>query len=367
MWIAIFGAVLIGCVASIIFLIRQIHWFTPIQKLAVKHRGLSWAVSFGLFSLTGLLCLINVWAMAIGLLHLALFWFICFEVAAVVRKLRHAERKGCPEGVIAILMTAVYLCYGWYSAHHIVITHYDLESPTKLCEDGSLRIAEIADLHLGITLDGAEFSQQMSRIKSQEPDIIVVTGDFVDDDSNREDMLRACKALGDAKPALGTYFILGNHDPGYGNYRDFTVDELLSELEKNGVTVLTDETVMVNDRFYLTGRRDAYDGERASMEELCSGLDRSRYHIVLDHQPNDFAAEAEAKADLVLSGHTHGGHLLPAGYIGLLIGANDRVYGYEQRGRTNFIVSSGISGWAIPFKTGTVSEIVVIDITCADG
>ena len=48
--------------------------------------------------------------------------------------------------------------------------------------------------------------------------------------------------------------------------------------------------------------------------------------------------------------------------LGLAMGANDAVYGVETRGDTAFVVTSGISGWAIPFKTGTISEYVVIDI-----
>ena len=68
------------------------------------------------------------------------------------------------------------------------------------------------------------------------------------------------------------------------------------------------------------------------------------------------------KVDLVLSGHTHGGQLFPLGYIGLLMGANDEFYGLHQRENTNFIVNSGISDWAIDFKTGTFSEVGIIDI-----
>ncbi|MBQ9188951.1 MAG: metallophosphoesterase, partial [Clostridia bacterium] len=88
--------------------------------------------------------------------------------------------------------------------------------------------------------------------------------------------------------------------------------------------------------------------------------------VMLDHQPNDYAAEAAAGMDLVLSGHTHGGHIFPAGQIGLWIGANDFLYGTTRIGQTDFVVTSGISGWAIPFKTGTFSEYVVIDLVPKD-
>ena len=67
--------------------------------------------------------------------------------------------------------------------------------------------------------------------------------------------------------------------------------------------------------------------------------------------------------DLVLSGHTHGGQLIPINRVGELLGANDRTYGRETREGTEFIVTSGISDWALGFKTGTKSEIVMISIT----
>ena len=75
-----------------------------------------------------------------------------------------------------------------------------------------------------------------------------------------------------------------------------------------------------------------------------------------------WTAEAATPADLVLSGHTHGGHIFPMGQLAVLTGVNDRRCGYERRNGTDFIVTSGISGWAIPIKTGTWSEYVVIDI-----
>ena len=98
------------------------------------------------------------------------------------------------------------------------------------------------------------------------------------------------------------------------------------------------------------------------MSSLAKDMNAESFNFILDHQPNDYANEAESGADLVFSGHTHGGHIWPAGQIGLLLGANDRVYGTEKRGNTEFIVTSGISGWAIPFKTGTFSEYVIIDV-----
>ena len=100
------------------------------------------------------------------------------------------------------------------------------------------------------------------------------------------------------------------------------------------------------------------------MAELTANLDSDKFSIVLDHQPQDYNTQAESGVDLVLSGHTHGGQLFPLMTIENLthITLDDRVYGYEERDKTRFIVTSGISDWAIKFKTGCRSEYVMLEI-----
>ena len=98
------------------------------------------------------------------------------------------------------------------------------------------------------------------------------------------------------------------------------------------------------------------------MDELVKDLDTSKYIVVLDHEPNDYENESRTEADLVLSGHTHGGQFIPLGFIQEIIKVNDGIYGHEIINGTDFIVTSGISNWALHFKTGTKSEYVIIDI-----
>ena len=191
--------------------------------------------------------------------------------------------------------------------------------------------------------------------------------DEVDDVTMLSYMKDACAALGSFKAKYGVFYCLGNHDMGYysSGRRGYTGEELLDELRNNNVTVLLDESVLIDDRFYVIGRRDADYGrsDRMDTTDLIKDLDKDKYMIVLDHQPTDYAGEAAAGVDLVLSGHTHGGQLFPLEYIQPLVSQNNNVRGHERHDNTDFIVTDGISDWAVKFRTGCRSEFNLIGIT----
>ena len=132
-------------------------------------------------------------------------------------------------------------------------------------------------------------------------------------------------------------------------------------MKENRVHILEDEVAVVGG-LCIVGRRDASFGPRAELATLLENVDPEKYIIVLDHEPTDYENEAATAADLVVSGHTHGGQLIPLGTVGELFAGNDRTYGVEKRNGTDFIVTSGISDWALHFKTGTRSEYVIITL-----
>ncbi len=356
--VAVFFLIMLLCVISII---RHFHKFNFVKKIAEKSKPLYWLVSFTPIILIFLFIFINIYAAFIVLIHLTLIWLICDFAVFIIKKARKKDFKRYYTGAIAIVLTISYLSYGWFCAHHIYETDYRIKT-TKNLGKSTIRVVEIADLHLGITLDGDKFADKTKDIQKLNPDIVVIAGDFVDDETCKKDLIKACKALGALKTNYGVYLVYGNHDKGYFNYRDFSENDLKNELKKNGIKTLKDETVLINNSLYLIGRKDKSDNNRLDMLSLTKNLDKTKYMLVADHQPNDYKAQEKSGVDLVISGHTHGGHMFPAGYIGLISGANDKIYGLEKRNNTTFIVSSGISGWAIPFKTGAISEFVVIDI-----
>lgn len=366
MWTLIFGGILLGTVLSLAYLASRFAKFPVIRKAAKERKGIRFML--GLVPVILILLIIGFTLGAVNamvsMMHLMVFWLLCDGINRLVEKKRKAAFSTYYAGIAAMGITVVYLACGWYMAHHVWQTGYTVATDKNV---GSLRIIQFADSHVGTTFDGEGFASHVQAIQAQNPDVVVVTGDYVDDDTSKEDMAAACRALGTLQTTYGVYYAFGNHDKGYygSDFRGYSGDDLIAELEKNNVTVLQDETVLLGDHFYLIGRQDRSEereGARASMKELVSGLDPDKYMIVLDHQPHDYEAQEKAGVDLVLSGHTHGGQLFPVNYVGEWTGENDKTYGLEKRGNTNFIVTSGISDWAIRFKTGCRSEFVVIDV-----
>lgn len=363
MWNIIFGSVILGMIVGFIYLVTRFRKFNFIDKIS-KGKGIVKVIIslIIVIALTVVISLIfGVMNAIVCVIHLMFVWLVSDLVFFIIKKVRKTDFNCYYAGMCAIIVTAVYLVCGWILANNVWETRYDISTDKDI---GSIRIAQFADSHIGATFDGEEFNRYIDEIQSTKPDVVLITGDFVDDGTDKENMVSACKALGKLNTKYGVYYSFGNHDKGYYSetVRGYNSDDLVNELRKNNVTVLQDEAVLVDNRFYIIGRNDRSQTSRATMKTLTENLDKSKYIIVMDHQPNDYDNEKKANVDLVLSGHTHGGQLLPFNYVGEWIGANDKTYGLSKYDNTNFVVTSGISDWEMEFKTGCKSEYVVIDV-----
>jgi predicted MPP superfamily phosphohydrolase len=352
-WILMFIGAFIAAIAGIIFLVSCTTKFSLIKNKIVAFLVIALLFCFFYFTME--------WINALTIVIYVTFFFLVSEgIGKVIQKKWSLKTKFYWQGWIALLCSVLYLGTGYYLCVTVAEKDYKLSSDKDI---GSLRVAMIADSHLSNTFDGDGFAKHLKTIESQNTDILLIAGDFVDDGSKNIDLEKACEALGNTNFKYGVWYVYGNHDEGYFNHRDFTAQDLENNLLKNGVNILSDESALIDNRFYVVGRLDkGVSPDRKSIDTLISGLDTSKYIIVMDHEPADYEAEAAANVDLVVSGHTHGGQMIPIRHIGVLVGVNDATYGYERRNNTDFIVTSGISDWALKFKTGTRSEFVIIDI-----
>ncbi|MCR5672154.1 MAG: metallophosphoesterase [Lachnospiraceae bacterium] len=361
MWLIIFAVSILAGVACALYIADKIAK-TGVFSFTDKGALVKILSVLAVVVIALLLCFIfDITNTIVIFMHFAVFMLAGDLVLFIAKKVSGRELPAGRAQLIAIAACFIYLCIGWILMHGLWETDYLIETDKQV---GKFRIAQIADTHVGCGFTGKEFGEKLEKVQAADPDILVITGDLVDDGTMKADMVDACAALGKFRTKYGIYFCLGNHDLGYysSERRGYSGEELIAELEKNGVHVLRDEGVLIDGRVYLIGRNDAGYGtsSRASAKALMQGIDPDVYTVMLDHQPTDYDAEAAAGVDLVLSGHTHGGQLFPLEYIQPLVSSNDNVRGLERRGRTDFIVTDGFSDWEIKFKTGCKSEYNII-------
>lgn len=178
-----------------------------------------------------------------------------------------------------------------------------------------LRIAVISDLHVG-PYKGARFIRRLvSRINQLQPDLVLMVGDLVLSEEVTAHDLSALEPLRNLHPVIGTYAIMGNHD--HGIYRTQGVrppdhsDVVAERISSFGIRVLRNtsaDIVSGENVFVIAGIEDALSGD-ADIVQTFSGIPRDRPTILLSHNPDVIMDPASLQADLIVSGHTHGGQI----------------------------------------------------------
>ncbi len=364
MWRILLSVVLVITGLCYIYILRKVYKLKIISFLCSDSKvrkliltialvtGISVSISLLLGTINAVVCIIYtclIW-LSVELL-VGCLWLVTRKKIRISSDTR---------GLIALICTFATLSCGWYFDHHVFKTTYTIKS-SKV--DKNLKIAMFSDSHIGTTFDADGFSKHMDKIQEENPDILLIVGDFVDDSSSKDITVACIERLSKFKTKYGVFFVMGNHDKGYysSHIRGYSETDLIGWLEKKFVTVLKDEVKLIDNRIYIIGRID-YSSNRKKVDELTGGVDHSKFLLLMDHQPVEFEQDVSSKIDLVVSGHTHGGQLFPFNQAVKWIGRNQMVYGMEKRKDTTFIVSSGISDWALKFKTGTKSEFVIINI-----
>ncbi len=296
--------------------------------------------------LTLAVLLVMLFAVILDVLHLLLHY--------PLRKTKWSSVWRC--GLIPVIIVAILLPYGYFHMRDVRQTTYTvvsekIETPT--------RILFVSDLHFGTAMDAERLQTYCEKMQEAKPDLVVLGGDIVDEATEKADMRAAFTALGGIESTYGAYFVYGNHDrAGSG----FTQQELEAAIGSSGITILRDESAQVGE-LMLYGAEDRSSRDRLPAASLLKGAENNRFSLLISHQPSGAEDCAAAGADLMLSGHTHGGQIWPLGYAVALISPN---YGEYRFGEMTLIVSSGICGWGYDVRTQGVSEYVIVDVLPAE-
>ncbi|HEX8792327.1 MAG TPA: metallophosphoesterase [Polyangiaceae bacterium] len=220
------------------------------------------------------------------------------------------------------------------------------------------RIVQLTDVHIGPTI-GREFLERVVRAANAlAPDMVVITGDLVD--GTVEQLAALVEPLRDLRARDGVYFVTGNHEYYSG------ADAWIAHLGTLGVRVLRNERVTIRDgAFDLVGVDDASSGRMLphhgqDVAGAVAGRDPGRAVVLLAHQPKALKHAVAADVDLQLSGHVHGGQMVPFNWLARL--DQPFVQGLHRVERTWLYVSTGTGYWGPPMRVGPGAEVTHIEL-----
>ncbi|MEO6777499.1 MAG: metallophosphoesterase [Kofleriaceae bacterium] len=212
-------------------------------------------------------------------------------------------------------------------------------------------IVQLTDIHIGPSLGRAFATKLTDRVNALEPDLIVLTGDLVD--GRVAELAPEVAPLAGLRAKHGVFAVTGNHEY-YWN-----ADAWIAHFTSLGIQFLRNAHVAMPG-FTLAGVDDSTShamavGHGEDVAKAIADRDPTIPVVLLAHHPSTIARAQRAGVELQLSGHTHGGQLLPLGWIARLF--EPHLAGLARFGPTWLYVSEGTGFWGPPLRVGTSCEI----------
>ncbi|MDD4842829.1 MAG: metallophosphoesterase [Anaerotignum sp.] len=224
------------------------------------------------------------------------------------------------------------------------------------------KILQVSDLHNKSF--GQNQERLLNKIRTAEPDIIVITGDLID--RNRTDLEVAMTFVEGAVTLAPVYYVSGNHEHQSGCF-----DELAEKLTSAGVIVLENGKSMVErngDTIEILGLADKRVNPYYAqvLSTLIKGGNEASFRVLLSHRPELFETYVESGVNLAFTGHAHGGQIrLPL--IGGIFAPNQGFFpaytsGIYEEENTAMVVSRGLGGSSFPFRIFNRPEVVMVTL-----
>jgi predicted MPP superfamily phosphohydrolase len=223
--------------------------------------------------------------------------------------------------------------------------------------DGT-RLAVVSDIHLGPLTGSQHMNRIVSMINSVDADVVCIVGDMVD--GTVEELGRFAEPLRDIRSRQGAYFVTGNHEY-YSGFQPW-----VDEVARLGVRPLRNERLEISTRggvLDLAGVNDpggAEFGDAPDFERALGDRDTARPVVLMAHQPVAARDAARYGVDLQLSGHTHGGQMVP---FNLLVKLQQPVVaGYGEVDGVPVYVTNGAGFWGPPVRVGVPPQVTLVEL-----
>lgn len=272
--------------------------------------------------------------------------FLSFVVLLIYEVLKFIPGfSGFRAGFILLALIGILSVYAIANPFFVKVNEVDL-GLAGLSDD--VKIVQLSDVHVGSIRNSGFLRSIVTKVNDIDPDFVVITGDLVDGSAKLHehmfDPLRNIKAP--------VYFIAGNHEYYEG------LDEVYTLLEKIGLNILRKDKVEVNG-IQLVGVEFLSSGTLAGVLENID-LNKDVPSVLLYHIPFEVEAASNHGFDLMLSGHTHNGQIIPFNF--LVRTSFKYVKGLHYINGMNLYVSVGTGVWGPPMRLGSRSEITVFNL-----
>lgn len=261
------------------------------------------------------------------------------------------------------------LCLNIYWGNTTVgVTQYNIDSDKIPTDFNQFKIVQLSDLH--DAKFGDDHVELVNKVKMIAPDIIFITGDFID--SNRYNLEQSLLLIEKLQGAAPMYYVTGNHEISTND-----TERIKSELEKLGVRVLSDEAEIItlneDSAIVIAGIEDPLssyldddEAVEASMNRAFEDVPNDMFKLLLSHRPEQFEIYVERGIDVVFSGHAHGGQFRIPGLGGLVAPGQGffptYTSGIYNKGDSRMVVSRGLGNSIIPIRIFNRPEIVVVTL-----
>ncbi len=258
-----------------------------------------------------------------------------------------------------ISLTALITLFGLWNSFNIQNTR--LEIPMDGLTE-NIKAVHLTDIHIGHFRTNGFLDKMIEKTNAENPDVIFITGDYLDSryalDNKYFEPLQKLNAP--------VYFVDGNHDKATNN------ESINSLMRKNGINVLENKVMhfkglQIVGLMHMIADNHSFDihasGQNQTIESVLPQLniDRNKASVILHHAPNGIKYAQQNGIGLYLAGHTHAGQLFPFNFIASMMFEYNR--GLHDYKGTKVFVSEGIGTFGPPFRLGTKSEIVTLNLT----
>lgn len=272
------------------------------------------------------------------------------------------------------------LLYGFSNKYNYTLRRQKLSFSNLPEAFKGLKIVQISDIHSGSFMDKQAVMRGIDKILNEKPDIILFTGDLVND--RAVEMEEYMDVFNRLKAPMGVYSTLGNHD--YGDYARWTsraektanLERLKAVHGELGWKLLMNENVIFekkNQKLALLGIENwSAKGnfpKYGKMSEAYAGTESIPFKILLSHDPSHWDAEVRVSypdVDLMLSGHTHGmqfGIEIPGFKWSPVQYMYKQWAGLYEEGKQKLYINRGFGFIGYPGRVGILPEITVITLT----